>query len=91
VARSSDDPVVRSCRRQIAGLDRRILEALNLRIVLVQRLKVHKEAQGLAFHNPAQEERLLGQLCRANGGPLSEEGVRAVFRLILEWGKREAG
>ncbi|MGA2082602.1 MAG: chorismate mutase [Holophaga sp.] len=89
MARSSDDPVVRSCRQQIAGLDRRILEALNLRIDLVKRLKVHKEAQGLAFHDPAQEERLLDQLCRANGGPLSEEGVRTIFRLILEWGKRD--
>ena len=84
MAPSSDDPVIREYREQIAGLDRQVLAALNARIDLVRRLKAHKEAQGLGFHDPDQEARLLADLVRANPGPLSEAGLRAVFGLILD-------
>ena len=90
MTRSSDDPIVHACRERIAGLDLEILAALNRRIELVKRLKARKEALGLAFHDPAQERRVLDRLCRANPGPLSEEGLRAIFRFILDRGKREA-
>jgi chorismate mutase len=84
------DPVVQAFRRQIADLDLAILEALNRRIGLVKRLKDHKEAQGLGFHDPAQERRLLDALAEANPGPLSEEGLREVFGIILARAKRDA-
>jgi chorismate mutase len=90
VARLSNDPVVRNHREQIADLDRGILEALNERIRLVRLLKAHKDARGLGFFDPAQEERVLAALGRANGGPLSEEGLREIFGLILVVAKREA-
>lgn len=86
-----DDPVVQSHRAQIARLDRAILEAVNARIGLVQRLRAHKEAQGLAFVDPAQEFRLLAALAEANPGPLQEEGLREIFGLILRICKRAAG
>lgn len=86
----SGDPTLQDQRAQIAALDRQILEALNRRIRLVQQLKAHKEARGLGFHDPAQEDRLLAALGEANPGPLSEEGLREIFGLILAWSKREA-
>lgn len=86
----SDDPVIQSFRDQIASLDRQILEALNGRIRLVERLRTHKAAQGLGFYDAAQEERVIAQLKQANGGPLSDEGLTELFRLILAWSKREA-
>jgi chorismate mutase len=86
----SEDPFVQKHREEIAALDRQILEALNRRIGLVKALKDHKEAHGLGFHDPAQEARLLDRLCQANPGPLSEAGLREIFRLILRWAKREA-
>jgi len=84
------DPTLKAHRERIAGIDRAILEALNARINLVKALKDHKEAQGIGFHDPAQEERVYAALCQANPGPLSEEGLREVFGLIVEWSKREA-
>lgn len=90
VAPVSDDPVIRAYREQIAGVDRGILDALNERIRLVERLKEHKEERGLGFRDPAQEERLLAALRQANRGPLSEQGLREIFGLILEWTKRDA-
>ena len=86
----SEDPVIQQHRAQIAALDRTILEALNQRIHLVKRLKDHKAAQGLGFHDAAQEERVLAALAQANPGPLSEEGLRDIFQLIMTWSKREA-
>jgi len=86
----SEDPVIQTYRARIAAVDLRILEALNERLGLVQAVKDHKEAPGLAFHDPAQEARILAALGQANPGPLSEEGLRAIFTLILAWAKREA-
>jgi chorismate mutase len=86
----SSDPTIRTYRAQIAELDLKLLEALNARIDLVKRLKDHKEARGLGFHDAAQEDRVLAALGRANRGPLSGEGLEAIFRLVLEWSKRDA-
>jgi chorismate mutase/prephenate dehydratase len=90
VAHPSDDPVILDYREQIAGLDRQILAALNARLERVRSLRAHKRARGLDFVDPDQEARLLAELVRANPGPLSEAGVRAIFGGILEQLKREA-
>ena len=83
-------PVMENYRQQIAALDLAILEAVNARIQLVRRLKEHKDAQGLSFFDPAQEDRLMANLAQANPGPLSQEGLRAVFAIILAWAKHDA-
>lgn len=90
MARLTQDPIIQDHRERIAGLDRQILDALNARLTLVLRLKAHKAARGLAFHDPAQEGRVLADLHQANRGPLSGEGLEAIFRFILARIKREA-
>jgi len=90
VAHSNQDPIIQAHRAQITELDLRILETLNARIDLVKRLKDHKEAQGLGFLDATQEDRVLGALRQANHGPLPDEGLEAIFRLILDWGRRAA-
>lgn len=90
MAPTNPDRVIQTHRAQIAELDQRVLEALNARIGLVQRLRTHKEAQGLAFRDAAQEARLLAALRQANPGPLPDEGLEAIFRLILDWTRRAA-
>jgi chorismate mutase len=90
VAAGSTDPVIRNYREKISDNDLKILEALNKRIKLVKTLKDYKEAQGISFYDAAQEDWVITYLCRANTGPLSKEGVREIFELILQWAKREA-
>ncbi|NWJ40258.1 MAG: chorismate mutase [Geothrix sp.] len=90
VVHSNQDPIIQAHRAQIAELDLRVLEALNARIGLVRRLKEHKEAQGISFFDAAQEDRLLAALRQANRGPLPDEGLDAIFRLILAWTRRAA-
>jgi chorismate mutase len=90
VADTSNDPVIKHYREQISDNDVKILEALNKRIKLVKSLKDYKEAHGLSFYDAAQEDWVITYLCRANRGPLSNEGLREVYSLILQVAKREA-
>jgi chorismate mutase/prephenate dehydratase len=86
----NQDPVVQDFREQIAATDLELLATVNRRIDLVRRLKEHKAAAGLDFVDRAQEERLIDRLAHANPGPLSEDGLRALYQVLLELVKREA-
>lgn len=86
---SNDDPILEQLREEISAADRAILDAVNRRIELVERIKAHKDSRGIAFLDPGREERLLRDLDRANGGPLSPAGVHELFRAILDLSKRE--
>jgi chorismate mutase len=85
----NQDPVVRDLREQIAATDIELLTTVNRRVDLVRRLKEHKATAGLEFVDRVQEERLVDRLAEANPGPLSEEGLRALYQALLELVKRE--
>jgi chorismate mutase len=86
---STDDPVIRQFREQITDTDRAIVEAVNKRLRLVAQVKAYKESRGLGFLDPEREEWMLQYLTRANRGPLSGEGLRELFQMILDLSKRE--
>jgi chorismate mutase / prephenate dehydratase len=86
---AADDHLIQELRAQISDNDRAIVRALNRRIELVGRLKRYKESRGIEFVDPEQEEWILRDLSRANGGPLSQDGLRTVYREILDLTKRE--
>jgi chorismate mutase/prephenate dehydratase len=83
------DPVVRELRDQIAAADLELLEAVNRRLALVRRLREHKAEHGFDFVDRAQEQRVVDRLAEANHGPLSEDGLRELYRALLELTKRE--
>lgn len=85
------DPSIQSHRERIADLDRQLLATLNERIRLVRSLWVLKTQQALPYEDPDQEARVLATLQAANPGPLSPEGLEALFRQIIAWSKQEAG
>ena len=86
----NNDPVVRQYREQISDNDLKILEALNKRVKLVKTLKDYKETKGYSFYDAAQEDWVITYLCRANGGPLTNDTVREIFGTVLQCIKREA-
>ncbi|GAB4252469.1 MAG: hypothetical protein Kow00129_13380 [Thermoleophilia bacterium] len=88
-ARTTADPVIKQYREQISDNDLKILEALNKRIKLVAKLKAYKQSQGIGFVDPAREDWILTYLSRSNQGPLSAEGLREIYRVILEVTKGE--
>ena len=88
---AADDPRISQLREQLADNDVTIVEALNVRLELVARLKRVKEEIGVDFLDPAREEWLLQHLASANRGPLSDEGLREIYTELLALTKRELG
>lgn len=83
------DPFVLELREQISDVDRSIIEAINARLELVARLKSYKTSRGYEFVDLAREEWQLECQSRANRGPLSQEGLRAIYSQILDLTKQE--
>jgi chorismate mutase len=84
-----NDPLIKQLREQISDTDRAIVDALNKRLKLVERIKEYKESRGMDFVDPEREEWMLQYLARANRGPLSADGLRELFTEILDLTKRE--
>jgi chorismate mutase len=83
------DPAIRRLREQITDNDRILVETINKRLQLVGRLKGYKHSRGIAFVDPEREQKLLEHLAQANGGPLTEEGLRELLASVLDLTKRE--
>jgi chorismate mutase len=86
---ANQDPVVRQLREQISDNDLAIVEAINKRLKLVRRLKEYKSSRGFEFVDQAREDWMLAYVTRANGGPLSPEGLREIYGALLDLTKRE--
>ena len=76
-------------RAQISATDREIVELVNRRLELVAELKRYKDANGIAFVDPEREAALYEERARENGGPLSDDGLRAFYAELLALTKRE--
>jgi chorismate mutase/prephenate dehydratase len=87
----NEDPVIRQTREKISDVDRRLVDAINERLRLVQQLWRYKESRGIPVLAPDREEWMITYLTRANRGPLSEEGLRAIYSEVLALTKRELG
>lgn len=85
------DPVLADLRRQISEIDRTIVEAFNRRLEVVAQIKRHKDEHGLAFVDPDREAEMLEQQTSENRGPLTSEGLRALYAELLALTKREVG
>ena len=83
------DDVVNSLRDEITAIDRELVALVNRRIDTVARLKRHKDEHGIAFVDPDREARMVAERVAENGGPLSEEGLRAFYAELLALVKRE--
>ena len=86
---SEPDPVLSQFREQVSETDRSILNAVNSRLELVGRIKAYKTSRGIDFLDPERERTMLEELERANGGPLSADGLHELFTTILDLTKRE--
>ena len=73
---ASSDPVVQQFREQISDLDLAILDALNKRLSLVQKLHAYKRAHDYDLHDATREDWALAYIARANRGPLDAAALR---------------
>jgi chorismate mutase/prephenate dehydratase len=85
------DPALEQLRQQITEIDRSIIDAFNRRLAIVAQIKRHKDEHGIAFVDPDREAAMLAHQASENPGPLSDEGLRALYAELLALTKRELG
>ena len=78
-------------RRLIGENDGAIVEAVNVRLRLVDELWQLKAERGDARLDREREQRLRDELRAANEGPLSQDGLDRLVGELLELTKRELG
>jgi chorismate mutase len=90
VADQSSDPVVQQFREQISDLDLAILDAINKRLALVQKLHAYKRANDYDVHDASREDWVLSYIARANRGPLDSEALREFWPRLIDLTTSEA-
>ena len=86
----NDDPVIKQFRDQISDNDLKIVELINKRLKLVDKLWRYKAQQSVEVYNQAREEWMLTFISRANKGPLSSDALQEIYRHIVEVTQHEA-
>ncbi|HSD01192.1 MAG TPA: chorismate mutase [Gaiellales bacterium] len=86
----AQDPIVDELRARISAADADIVAALNRRAAAVAELHAHKRSRGYEVFDPAREEQVLTAVLRGNAGPISDEGLRELYGVILPLCTREA-
>ncbi|HET7370114.1 MAG TPA: chorismate mutase [Gammaproteobacteria bacterium] len=80
----STDLIISSLRRQVDGVDERLLVLLRQRINLARQVGLIKHDAGRPLHDPQREEMLLTRLAATGNEVLPAEAIRTVFRAILD-------
>lgn len=70
-------------RSEIDEIDRELLRLLNRRARLAMKVGSLKRAAGLPCCDPERERAVLGDLERANAGPLYGRAITKIFRRII--------
>jgi len=83
------DATVDRLRELLAVNDVALLDLVNRRLDLVEKIKQRKSELGVAFVDPEREAWLLDYLRGANTGPLSDDGLHEILTKVLDLTKRE--
>jgi chorismate mutase len=83
------DAALGDLRELLAANDLALVDLVNRRLDLVEKIKLRKSELGVTFVDPEREAWLLDYLRGANTGPLSEEGLRELLTAVLDLTKRE--
>lgn len=70
-------------RKQIDGVDRKLLQLLNRRASLALRVGFLKREKGLPVFDGRREKEILRRSVRNNTGPLPSAAIGKIFREIL--------
>lgn len=71
-------------RREIDDIDLRILELLNQRTRVVEKIGDVKHAFALPVYEPKREDQVFQNVLTHNGGPLTPDAVRRIFERLID-------
>ena len=72
------------CRREIDKIDIGILQLLNKRTSVVERIGEIKRDQAMAVYEPKREDEVYRNISENNDGPLPNDAVRRIFERIID-------
>jgi chorismate mutase/prephenate dehydratase len=82
-ATNAGETSIAGIRREMDGVDREILAALNRRAELAQQIGKLKQSDCRSIYDPQRETEVLKRAVGANNGPLSNEAVQAIYRELI--------
>lgn len=74
---------IEKLRKEIDSIDSKILNLLNLRGKKVLEIAGLKKIRGVGYYSPEREKFILERLSRKNRGPITEKGLKDIYREIL--------
>jgi non-ribosomal peptide synthetase component E (peptide arylation enzyme) len=74
---------VKSLQRRINSVDSKILDLLNARVELVQRLMTLREKMGLPPYSAMGSDEVIARVIEENKGPIYDAAVEEIFKKIL--------
>jgi chorismate mutase/prephenate dehydratase len=83
VAEAGQTHSLASLREQLDTIDRDILNAINRRGAIAQKIGQLKQSQGQGVYDGKREASILQRAVENNAGPLGNDAVRAVFRELI--------
>lgn len=76
-------PSIDALRAHIDRIDEKLLALLNQRARLAVQVGQRKHSAQASIYSPAREKRIYQRLAAANGGPLTADSLRPIFREII--------
>jgi chorismate mutase-like protein len=72
------------CRVQIDSIDLRLLDLLNERTSIVEKIGRVKQQHHLAVYEPKREDQVFANVLAHNQGPLPPDAVKRIFERIID-------
>lgn len=70
-------------REEINDIDKKIVDLLNKRAVIVMKIKRLKEDKNVPLYDARREEELIDNIIKYNKGPLYNDNIIQIFESIL--------
>lgn len=78
-----DEHELGTIRKNIDALNFEILDVLNRRAALVERIAAIKIEKGIQTYDPARESEMIARILKANKGPFSDGVIKKLFKEIF--------
>jgi len=75
-------------RIKIDSIDRKIVDLLNERAHLANKIGEIKRAHGMPVYVPEREEQVIGNVRKNNRGPLSGNAISRIYERIIDESRR---
>ncbi len=72
------------CREEIDAIDLELLELLNQRTRVVERIGQVKQTLDLPIYEPKREDDVFRNVTENNAGPLTPEALKRIFERIID-------